>query len=440
VGVLIAMAVVLFCAFQLRSVRAKTVAVLRTLRPREACGLVVIAMCIVTSWILLCGFVRDQDASATGEPFFWVEGISIWPTVLLRIAAAGVSLLGIAKVVVDLRRLEDGIDFKVDTNGRASRLRPRSHSSIQILVGSTSHSLESTHVAIWRLPIELLRTPTPDSRQLVETTEREQRDPNVAPAWDEYKRRNRRRTLALQAGWRALLYYGLIGALFATLGGDIIPVRGESAFIVERATLFVSVVLMTFLIFLVLRAASVAKRFIEAAGKHGLDDWPSARVGEFARSRGMPRTEASRVLAVHLAHRIASTVSRFVWFPAVSSSLLIVSRSGLFDRWCWPPALIITFGACFLLLLISARELRDAAHALRADALRHLHVARIENLKDDLFTKRIAIELDDLRSMRSGVFAPVLEHRLLHAGLLPVLGISLNAMIETVMPLVLRST
>jgi hypothetical protein len=91
--------------------------------------------------------------------------------------------------------------------------------------------------------------------------------------------------------------------------------------------------------------------------------------------------------------------------------------------------------APLILLLISARIVRRVMRDLRDTQIEQLTRAKLRKLEQALLGERITLVIEEMRSMRDGVFAPILEHPVLRAGLLPVLGLSANAIVESVAPI-----
>jgi hypothetical protein len=383
IGCVAALAVYLFCALQLRSVRLRLWSFWTAMRPPEKWFMLGLGALVLGGTPILYKFIDLQDRSPSGEPFFWIEGLSIWPTICLRLVATLVCLVGVVKVATECRRMKDYIEERMHI----------AHAS------NTSTS-------------------------------------GFGRRWSEFVSQLPLVRLSRDIALRASIYYLLIGATFWLLRGDAPPARGELSFLADRLTLFVSVVLFIYLVFLVLRVASLAKLFLNDASKQPHKWWPYRSLHECCVATGLPPDEGSRVLLVHLGYRIASTVIRFVWYPAVALSLLIVSRSGLFARWSWPIALVVTFCAGFILLLISARNVRRVMRDLRADQIEQLSLSKLRNAHDSVLTARLVGVIEALNSMHAGVFAPILEHPVLRAGLLPVLGISVNAIVEAVAPMI----
>jgi uncharacterized integral membrane protein len=355
---------------------------------------------------------------------YWVEGMSIWPTVLLRVLAAIVSGVGIVKVAADMRMLTRTVDHELRDYDAADFARAHVAESNTTRAGGFRSWMSRAFA--WLLDPEW-NTSSNAHAEFVDS-------------WAGFKERARFRRLCLRAARNAAIYYALTGGLFALLGGERVPTRGEASYVVERATLFLAIVTLVFLMFLVLRTATVTKAFLRRMEHFRPESWPQPALDRCSKATGLPRAESARIVVVCVAHRIASCVGRFIWYPAISVSLLIVSRSGLFARWSWPAALVVTFCACFGLLLISARNIRRVAQKLRENEIHGLTMARLEKMGDDSYGRRITLAIEELGAIRTGVFAPVLEHPLLRAGVLPVLGLSANSIAETVVPLLTRMT
>ena len=71
--------------------------------------------------------------------------------------------------------------------------------------------------------------------------------------------------------------------------------------------------------------------------------------------------------------RATAFVGRQIYYPFIVISLLIISRSGVFDHWTWPLALliIVAFNAGYA--AFSVIYLRHTAEAARKISLKRLH-------------------------------------------------------------------
>ncbi len=325
-------------------------------------------------------YVFMRDSAEVGEPFFVVEGISSWPTIWLRIATILVAVLGYFRTWSSVLRLRKGL---------AGGLLPTAY--------------------------------RPDGGP-------------VERAWARFRRMTRWRNVTLASLGMALVYYRLAGWMFQYLGGDVVPVRGESTYVIERFVLWWSVVLFVALVFVVLWVTLAAIRFILALRDADPEDWPFAKLNAFAREHGLETTPAADLLRVRVVQAVGGCVGPCVWWPATVLFLMVLSRANLFDRWSWPVSLVLILALSFLLLLLSGHGVRVAARDLRDRSLEALAAQRLRILGERGDSGPIDAVVAEIRGLRVGVFAPLWEHPLLRAWLLPIAALGANTSMEAWLP------
>lgn len=316
--------------------------------------------------------VWDRGVGMDGEPFFIGEGISSWPTIVLRLAAVAAAWIGILKTGFTLRKN-------------------------------------------WRL-----------------LGRRAEDAPSMRPAVAEYKADAGWLALALMTVFPAILYFMLTGLMFKFLGKDLVPVREETAFLIERFVLYISIVSFILLVFLVLRATVVTSRFLRALAKIELET-PGPG---YIRARNYPVLDkrlAQEALRLDLTGRVADSLSNCIFWPATTMFLMIISRASLFDRWSWPVPLVLTLSLSFLMILLATHGMRSAAAGTRWLVVQRLRSYRSgEPKEDERELCRLAIERAE--NLRGGVFAPLWEHPLLRAWLTPVAALGVNSSVEFLLP------
>lgn len=321
------------------------------------------------------------------EPFLLVEGVSLWPTELMRILALCLSLclLAVSVRYVADRNRQTAVLFEFGTSGRAG----------------------------WKAR-ELL-----DLMSRVSTRSADR-------LWHEYADRTGGRYCAAHVLVMCLLYFGVGFSLMKLGPAPMVPFRGAAAFWFDQAALIPGILAMIALIMYVLYQTLLCRCWVHALVH--VEDWPPSRIG----TQGPFDSTGYR--AIRLVARQTRVIGRITYYPFVILFLMILSRSTYFDRWDWPVPLIILIGLNSAYLLGCALVLRLEAEKLRRRAVRNLQAKRIAATgRDEETVKRTGALIDSIRALQEGAFAPLSRHPVFGAFLWPVGGIGILAVFDQLM-------
>ncbi|MGD8377465.1 MAG: hypothetical protein PVF68_15140, partial [Acidobacteriota bacterium] len=264
------------------------------------------------------------------EPFLLVEGVSLWPTELMRVLAFCLSLCLLAVSVRYLaeRNRETARMFEFGTSERKGWMA--------------------------RELLELM------SRVSTRSADR---------LWHEYADRTGGRYCAAHVLVMCLLYFGVGFSLMQLGPAPMVPFRGAAAFWFDQAALIPGILAMILLIMYVLYQTLLCRSWVHALVN--VEEWPPSRIG----TQGPFDSTGYR--AIRLVARQTRVIGRVTYYPFVILFLMILSRSTYFDRWDWPIPLIILIGLNSAYLLGCALVLRLEAEKLRRRAVRNLQAKRI---------------------------------------------------------------
>lgn len=128
-------------------------------------------------------------------------------------------------------------------------------------------------------------------------------------------------------------------------------------------------------------------------------------------------------LDIDLIARRTDIVGGLIYYPLVVISLLIISRSGIFDHWTWPLPLLILLGFNAGYAVFSAVYLRRTAERARQSALQRLNDRLMAYTAaghgDEKEAKTIRETANLIRAEDRGAFAAISQHPLAGALLLP---------------------
>ncbi len=315
-----------------------------------------------------------------GEPFAWLEGVSIWPAFLLRLIAGCLSAYFI---VLSCRQLSGNVD-------RLSR-------KFQLGQSATASGAE----------------PAAGAGRV-----------SVAMLWERYGEDGDWRKRVMRAGLFVVMVGGFAFVLTNILGRPSNPFRGSVSLYSNVLVLIASVLLMLFLFGMILDATLLCKtRLIEPLiGKTPV--WSRDLVeGDLHLSEtDIPFWE--QWLAVSLIGEHTEVVRRLIYFPFIVLSIMILSRNRLFDNFDFTPALLTIWAVISLLAITSVWTLRSRAEALRRSVIEHLSDELVRaSASEPTRGEQLKLWIERLKQFRLGVFASPLNQPVVSAVLLGALSV-----------------
>ena len=317
---------------------------------------------------------------ANEEPFAWLEGVSVWPTHIIRLLAAWLAAFAIWRIGCDSMSNADEISARFGLASDYQSARPS----------------------------------------------------EVARLWIDYVRARRRRgaTIIFISICHIAACYVLI-LWVGNLPGT--PVRGTSELhAVEKLLGFV-----VFMSVALLVAVAVAYWYfiVQVLRPLALRNYAFPQGSEIRRRLGLPDSieEAckpfiDRVLAVELAADRSKALARFIYFPFAVFALMVVARSSLFDMWDMPPALALILTLPFVIVIFCVGWLRYETVKFHRNALDDMRteMLRMRNASDVGEARRWQCEqlYGRVRNESRGSFQNIALQPLVRALLLPIGGFS----------------
>ena len=372
---------------------------------------VILGVCsVVLVWAISC-----HDASE-GEPYSWNAGISIWPTETLRLFAALLSGFYLWTITWALYRSERKVecDFALPKYGE---------------------SLEKLAPAPAKLPEENWW-----SRVIALVTVRHwkcDKDHTIDAArlWTYYCESGTQRARWLRIGPLIVCYIGTATCLLFLLGAPGVPARGDFARNWDVVFLGLAILGSVSVTFYVADVTLLCRRFIHYLMKD-VTTWPAGALtnlrGRWSRSEGAivpaegkipPNDLLREYLDIDFIARATDFVGGLIYYPFILISLLIISRSGVFDHWTWPVALLIIVGFNAGYAAFSVIYLRRTAERARQRSLKRLHDMLISYTAmgegDGKEAKTIREATTLIQNEDRGAFAAISQQPLAAALLLP---------------------
>jgi|CXWL01.1.fsa_nt_gi hypothetical protein len=359
-------------------------------------------ICIaIISFILFFYYWDNFPYHKYGEPFFWFEGVSVWPNLVIRYLGIIFILLFSFNYYIRLRKDMEIIDElklpkpqepKDDGHGRET-------SSFGPFSGFTSTGKDVN--ALWRE--YLLITDLIKSKGYL---------------W----------ILCVAAISLGLTYFGIF-----SLGYLNFPSRGEITQNLHNILAFVQFSILWGLIYWVGYEATVCRRFIDQLGpKESADqlDWPLELMEEYEKRTGISREELKPYFRFLLITRLIKRVNSIIYMPFVLMLLIAIGRSNVFDNLGFSPALIIVFIGASIYLIITLIFLKKSAEKQCEDILQYYEEDRPGRISLAFGNANTVDQVvTEIRNKKQQIFSFFQQPSLL-ALLLPGGGIGLTSIIE----------
>ncbi len=358
------------------------------------------------------------------EPFSLFEGISIWPTELLRVLAFVLSLCFLRKSGNALRKNREEIEGEF-----CCRSEPEIDGS-ESPPGTDCHEEVST----WNAFLTILKTIGRSGGiggklkafwNCVRYDWQVEGHNGMRELWTEYVRRDSLPYRLARLIPIVLSYLLLCSLIILTLGSPVTPLRGDRSYWLNFATLMLSVPALVVLIFYVLDVTRVCRQFIVKASKDK-PEWPAPCSEKFAAALELKEALGEWML-VHLVAKRTDAVGKLIFYPFIIWFIMFLSRITYFDNWQTSMGLaaVISLGAVYawssaFVLRKSAENLRQASiHRLKQESVRLLWRGQ----RNEAWEKQIAWVLDEVGTIREGAFAPFSQHPVLQSLIVPFGGV-----------------
>lgn len=412
--------------------------------------------------IVLVFILARSVMNAKGESFFFFEGISIWPTELLRLFIIVYCFSYFCIASIRIRRSNITLTFKyglTQTLARTEGKKLTPDEEIECLLGSgretflqlwnrlrTEDRLKASAVrvgeetfvqslfisirALWRA-----RTSISISQWRKELLEPPYRDSErkANEIWNEYMIRSSAWNRFTRALPMVIVYFVFSFLLMELLGTPNVPFRGQASVIVDTILDKASVVLMITSTLLVVDATRLCERFILLLAD-GPTVWPDpekASGGALTEHVDYPDWHDIKLIAER-----TKVIGRLIVYPFIIIFLMLISRNSYFDNWDWPISLLIVMSLIAAHAILCALTLRKAAETARLRAIDRLRLkllkeyAKGDKKIDGPRALQIKHIIEDIENITEGAFAPLSNHPVLAALALPFGGMGTLILLE----------
>jgi hypothetical protein len=412
VGLLVGLSLVLVPGFRLSRRRDRDCT--QSVRPPFVCstkGLVVLGVITIVGVALVMFAPLGSWLTQSGQPIMLLEGISLWPTIFLRLATL---LLCIWLVLFSLDALDDNMKQIED----------------YLQLKKTCHDLDEKRPGpaaggpLTRLA-RCFGYPLPDYA-----------GDDVLSFWGKYFYLGRRgaRTVRVIAG---LLATGVLWCiLFLIFGNPHAPTRGDISFVSYRAVTLLLVGATLFLIFFVADATLLCVRLTRAIRTPTIV-WPAETLQEFSRRYGLPQGVVADCIDLIFVNKRSECITKLLYWPFLIIALIVVSHSPMLANYGRSIPDVITLAVAVLIVTACGVALRLSAEATRAEARRRLterlFIARGQNSRAQN-ASQLELLLRRIEELREGAFSPFSQQPLVRAMLLPLGSFGGTALLGYLLP------
>jgi len=356
--------------------------------------------------LLLLGLLT-LDLYWGGEPFALIEGVSVWPSEILRLAAG---LIAVGLFIHGHRRQREARDG-------ITRDFPGLIAAAAVPGGEISRPMVDHPCAT--LLDQGAGTHTP-----------------AAELWDRFDGLCGPRQ-TLRRVWPEILGFLLLAfSLMLLLGFPNHPTRSDLAWGLDSAIILL--VLVPFLALLFFMVDATRQTLALARDLEGPVSWPAQTLRSLGldawitERTGQPAGADIVWLDVRLIAAVTRPVGNLVWYPAVVLILIALARHPLFDAWSVPPALILVTTLAVAYAVGCAWTLRRAAERVREAAVRDLKSAiwRAQGGMAPECLEALRTMLAEVLATRDGAFRPFTQQPVVQALLTLVSSVSGLAVLE----------
>jgi hypothetical protein len=363
--------------------------------------------------IVLGVTVYEISLGDQGEPFYWNEGVSIWPTELIRLFAGILGCLFIAKIAKAVehnkRQLSKRFFCYDYLSEDAKEKRIKEHDGLRKKCGKSWVFVS----VLWRWYC------TKTSPQL----------------------RNRR------VFWTFGISVLMGTSLLFIFGFPNNPYRGVASLLANYLVLLFCVPVFLVLVMMVVDATWRSVDLITRLGS-SISIWPKETLRQFSLRQDLSRQGAIDDNALdklrnelrtqgkyHLDEWIdiefiaahTKALGKLVYYPFIILALMIFARSKIFDNWDMPIGLVLIFFLSGFLTLACALYLRRAAEHSRQVVYGQINDMLVElstrpEKAARMLEKQARIALNEIQKINEGAFLPISQEPAVQALLLPFGG------------------
>ncbi len=353
-------------------------------------GAVIVSFVIFAVFALFMVNVSGHDRE---EPLSFFEGISVWPTEFLRLAAILISVVFLYSAWRDRKDNQAFIYDKFKFLKEVPGLK-------RVDKGKENRSFLTRMKEVLRLDWK----PSETAKELV-----------LNGLWADYVDHDSDLAHVKRTAIISVLYL-LVCGLIISFDPPVSPVRGPISSFVDSVMMGLTVLAFVGLTFYVSSVTRCCRRFIVISSGKFSRMQPDT---EDVRERIKKELELVRVIAAR-----TEPIGKLIFYPFIIWLIAFVSRLDYFDNWRTPIGLVVVITMGAVLAWSCAAFLRKSAEEARASS-----IIRLKELlygaygTDPQLIEQIRFVIEEVKSIKRGAFAPAMEHPLVQALFVPFGGV-----------------
>ncbi|MDD5266572.1 MAG: hypothetical protein PHO08_05510 [Methylococcales bacterium] len=325
------------------------------------------------------------------EPFYWLEGMSIWPSELLRLTIIPFVIGFLIWVNKRLKTMQDKLQAQRGSEIDPSFALPKEPEKLGwrevLFIGNwkeDNRALKALPDDLWRRYLGYFKFPGSLLRVLLH-----------------------------------VLVFLLATVFFMNLG-DLpnVPARGDLPKWVNMGIIILAVFSTLFLITWVVENARLCERLITHLSAKP-SRWNLKAKNWAIHEKKIAPECVEDWLDINLVTQLTETMQPLIFGPVVCIALLVSARSPLIDNWDLPWRLEIVLLAMLLYAISTEVFLQRGANNARKKAIDQLTMKisgqRSQNPYNEVVIKRIEDQIERIRDLRDGAFSPWYEWPLLQS-------------------------
>jgi hypothetical protein len=340
-------------------------------RLREHAGVEISILALITgaaaaacyNWESLATWLTEDGR---GEPMALLQGVSVWPTILLRALSVVLSIYLLWRA---WRKLDENL---YEIAQQLNLPKP----NLAIAAERKASEGQNLWLKLLRMFSCSVREHQPDLSKPY----------SINVAWREYVYQGRwLARLVRVVVYTALMYCLWFYVISPMLAQGYAPRRGELSKMFFRYTFKAEVISMLAMMYLVFDATWLCLRFVKELCR-GSNVWPSLTRAQFESRLGLEQGVVDKWIDLDFVAKRTRCISSLIYYPFILIALVILTRSTVFAN--YNPnlkillfqgiCLIIVFG-CALALCWAAQSMRNAAKEKLMDEIMS---AKGQHLKD----------------------------------------------------------
>jgi hypothetical protein len=326
-----------------------------------------------------------------GEPVNLFEGDSMWPSEAIRLLVFFLSVHFVVRSLILLKENEEEIAPAFGFN-RITPVR-----------------VKLRDLFLWK--------------------SKNRKEQDIRTLWGEYLYRSQTRLRLIGTFFWFVLYVLAVSFIWMGTGNMSTPARGNLMFNIDVIAVLLAMAFSTFLTLFVMHATLLDARFTRVLSKWPTK-WPLS-VRKKHQQKGIADVTGEYLDVVLIARRTRA-VTKLIYYPLITISLIVICRLPEFDNFDWPITLILIL--CFngVLACGCVLILRGLAETVRREALKQLreHLMRSHSKGNEPRCAAIEGVIQEIQELDEGIFAPITRQPVVGAVLLPSASAGVWALLQ----------